>query len=86
MTSDKISSIKRGKIHDIWHEFMKKYEFWCTKKCPGTEFIYEFIYEFMGNHDFIYEFMKKNDLGSTKKRPVKEFLYMNSYMNSCSHM
>ena len=76
MISDKISPMKRG--NDIWHEFMKNYEFWCTKKCPGKEF----IYEFMKNHEFIYEFMKKTyDLGCTKKCPVKEFLYMNSYIN-----
>ena len=38
---------------------MKNYEFWCIKKCPGKEFILEFMYEFMGNHKYIYEFIKK---------------------------
>ena len=34
--------LKEAKIHDIWHKFMKNYEFWCMKKslCPGKEFIY----------------------------------------------
>ena len=57
MISDVISHIKRGQIHDIWHDFMKNYELLYTKKCPGKEFIYEFIYEFMKNHEFIYEFI-----------------------------
>ena len=51
---------KEAKIHNIWHNFMKYYEFWWTKKCPGKEFMSKFIYEFMENHLFIYEIMKKN--------------------------
>ena len=48
-------------MHDNWHDFMKNYEFWCTKKCPGKVFISEFIYEIMENHKFIsYEFMRKH--------------------------
>ena len=50
-----MSSEYKIKIQDIWHEFMKK----CTKKCPGKEFISEFIYELMGNFEFKIEFMKK---------------------------
>ena len=46
---------KWTKIRDILQEFMKNHEFRCTKKCPGKEFIVEFIHEFMGNHEFIYE-------------------------------
>ena len=91
MISNMISSMKRGQIHDIWHDFMKNSEFWYTKKCPGKEFISEFIYEFMKNHEFKYEFIKKTyDLGCTKTCPVKEFYFftyefmntqnMNSYM------
>ena len=26
---------------------MKNFEFWCTKRCPGKEFISEFMYEFI---------------------------------------
>ena len=62
---------------------MKSYEFWCTKKCPGKQFISKFIYEVMENYEFISEFMKKKyDFGCSKKCSIKEFLYMNSYMNT----
>ena len=47
MISDMISPGKEAKIHDMWNDFKKNYEFWCTKKCPGKELISEFIYEFM---------------------------------------
>ena len=58
-----LSHVRRSKIHDILHDFMKNYEFWCTKECPAEEFISEFIYEFMENHEFIYDFMKKTIWG-----------------------
>ena len=66
---------------------MKNYEFWWVKKGFDSQFICEFIYEFMKNHEFIYEFMKKTyELGCVKKGFVAKFIYMNSYMNSYSHM
>ena len=40
---------------------MKNYEYRCTEngeKCPGKDFISEFIYDFIENHEFIYEFIK----------------------------
>ena len=77
-------------IQDIWHDFMKNFEFRCTKKCPGKEFILEFTYEFIENHECIFEFMKKTfDFGCTKKwskNSLTLLLYMNSYLNSYSHM
>ena len=70
-----LSPMKRGQIHDIWHEFMKNYELWCTQKCPGKEFISEFIYELMGNHEFIYEFMKKHMISGVPRSVLSKNSY-----------
>ena len=78
---------KEAKIHDIWHELMKNYEFWCTKKCPGKEFISEFIYELMGNSEFKIELMKKTYIsGVPRSVPSKNlhiWIYIWIHIHTC---
>ena len=75
---------------------MKNFEFWCTKKCPGKEFILEITYEFIENHECIYEFMKKHLISGVPKSGQRTLIYefifefiftdVNSYMKSYMNM
>ena len=77
---------KMAKIHDIWHEFMKNHDFWCTRKCRLVSWQKFYIRVHIQTHGksriHIWTHEKTYDFGCTKTCPVIVVIPMNSYMKA----